>query len=455
MVCAAAFCVLYLDSTSKWWFEDDPTHFASAAAVRNPIAFFVDPQVMRRWGTGASLVPMHALSYWCDLRIFGVSAAAARVHSLVSTVLVCTLLFLCLTRYGADPRCSAVAAVLWLFLPATIAVHDYIGPRHYLEGLGWSLAACLVLHRICREPPGAPAWRDGALLLIFTVAAMLSKETYVATLPALLVLYGASRRRYWPGVMAAVLVIGYAWYRTAMLGPNAVYPQPAWNLGEYARSLWVLPYTFAAGSAGWAYYVGLAAFAAWAFSRDPRPVTKCVVLLLAVYAAGLVAAYPTAAALLLTHETPGTWYRAAFVPSTIALIAGAYMLGRWANRKVQLAALLIFVAIVAPGTQRTRAYWNRRLARSEVEGRFYLAHPDRLVYSEEEAYWFLPGLDRLYGVGRPHSVDKYAPTDPGAASALARFSTIWRQQDGAWTEDSALYARLRTQSADGRRPVIP
>lgn len=451
MALAAAFCVLYLGSTSRWWFEDDPTQFAAAAAIRSPVAIFLDPQVLRRWGTGASLVPMHVLSYWCDTQLFGISPMAARLHNLVSTVLVCGLVFLVLARFGADPICAALAAVLWLWLPATIAVHDYLATRHYIEGLGWSLAACYVLYRVCHEPPGASAMRDGAFLVVFTVAAILSKEIYVATLPTFIVLYGSWHRRYWPAAMAFLLVAGYSLYRAAMLGPVVVYPHPAWNLGEYVRFLSVLPYTFAAGPAGWVYYGALALGALWALTREPRSAARCVIVMFAVFAAGLVATYPTAAALLLTHETPGTWYRAAFISCTTAFIAGAYMLGRYANRRVQLAALCLFLAIVVPGMRRTRAYWNGRLARSEAEGRFYLAHPERLVYSEEEASWFLPGLDRLYGVARPHSVSKYALTDPGVRAMLERFPTIWRHRDAAWTEDPALYGFIAMRNTDGSR----
>jgi hypothetical protein len=448
MVFASAFCVLYLGSTSRWWFEDDPTHFALAAAVKNPVAIFVDPQVLRHWGTGASLVPMHVLSYWCDIQLFGISPMAARLHNLVSTVLVCWLLYLALTRFGADRACSAFAAGLWLWLPATIAVHYYLGPRHYIEGLGWSLAACCFLYRICHEPPGAPAMRDTAFLVVFTLAAILSKEIYVTTLLAFIVLYSFWHRRYWPGAMAVTLLPGYYWYRIAMLGSSIVYPHPAWSVGEYARSLRVLPYTFAASPSGWLYYGGLAVGAAWAFKREPRSVSRYVILMFVVFAAGLAATYPTAAALLLTYETPGTWYRAAFISCTVAFIAGAYMLGRYANRKIQLASLCIFIAIVVPGMERTRVYWNGRFVRSEAEGRFYLAHPDRLIYSEEDATWFLPGLDRLYGAAGPHYVSKNELTGPHVREMLDRFSTVWRYQDATWVEDRALYVLIQGQNAE-------
>jgi hypothetical protein len=86
----------------------------------------VDPQVMRHWGTGASLVPC-ALSYWFDLRMFGIAPGRADPNLLDRVV--CGLLFPCSFVLGR-PACSAVAADSALSR-ATIAVR-LPGPRHYI-----------------------------------------------------------------------------------------------------------------------------------------------------------------------------------------------------------------------------------------------------------------------------------------------------------------------------------
>jgi hypothetical protein len=452
---ATLFVVFGLGSTSAWWFEDDPLQFATAASISNPVAIFTDLGVLRRWGTGASLVPMQILSYWIDTHAFGVSATAARVHDAIATIACAFLVYLVLSTFGAPPATAAVAAGSWLCLPATIAVHEFTSARHYMEGLCWSLAAVCVLQSVCRRPPSKSAARWTLLFILLAAAAMLSKETYAASLATFAIPYAIARRRHGIAGGVAVMLLACVAYRFAMLGSADAYPHPAFAANDYLRYLRALPYTLAAGTWGWILVLVLAAAAADAFRRQTLPAARACLLFGAVLAAGLAAAYPTAPAVLLTHETPGTWYRAVFLASTVTLLWGAYLLGRFATPRWRLAALIVAAVVVLPGTVRTRTYWQARLARSEEEGRFYLAHTDRLVYSEEDADWFLPGLDRLYGVPQSHFVSKNQRRGPAARRMLERFPAIWRYGDGRWKPDAGLYAALLTENAaapEARRP---
>ncbi len=455
LVFATLFVVFWLASTSAWWFEDDPLQFAAAASISSPAAIFTDPGILRRWGTGASLVPMQVLSYWIDTHAFGISPTAARVHDAIATVACVLLVSLVLSRFGVPPVTSAVAAGLWLCLPATIAVHEFTSARHYMEGLAWSLAAVCVLEGLYRRPPGGSAGLTLLFFLLLLVAAMLSKETYAASVPAFAIPYSIAHRRRGVAAGTAVLVMAYAAYRFAMLGSGDAYPHPAISAGDYLRYLRALPYTFSAGALGWILVPMLVAPAAWALRREPGPALRSCLLLAGVLAAGLAAAYPTAPAVLLTHETPGTWYRAVFLASTVVFLWGAYLVGRYALPRWRVAALLVTLAAVLPGTVRTRAYWQARLARSEEEGRFYLTHPDRLVYSEEDADWFLPGLDRLYGVAHGHFVSKNQRSGPAARPMLERFPAIWRYRDGRWEADPELYEALLSENAAVREAPRP
>ncbi len=445
VIFTVAYGVVFLRSTSKWWFEDDPLQFARAAAISSPFDIFVDPRVLHGWGTGASLVPMHVLSYWLDVRFFGISPEAARIHSLGSLCLVVLLMYLFLVRLGLAPAAAASAGVLWLGLPATVAVFEFLGTRHYLEGLGWSLAAGLLLIRVGQSPPDERRTPESLLLLLCASAAMLSKEIYVTTLPVFLLAYALWRRRRVLAAAAPALVVAYAVYRRAMLGSGASYPHPPFGVAEYLSYLRVLPYTFSASDAGWIFYAGLAAVAAWASWRS-RAGRRAGFLLTALLAAALAATYPTVPAVLLTYRTPGTWYRAVFVIHTIALLGLAYLVGRYGRATLRIGALVVALAVLVPGAVRTRRHWDEGFARSEAEGRFYLAHPDRLVYSEEPAYWFLPGLDALYDVRPPHSVGRYDPSRAYLQELLRQHSTIWRRGDGTWIEDDALYASLRAEA---------
>jgi hypothetical protein len=444
---AVVFVTLFLRSTSAWWFEDDPLQFAAAASIPQPAAPFIDPSVLRHWGTGASLVPLQVLSYWIDTHAFGVSPTAARIHDAVGTVACALLVFLALSRFGVPSVTSAVAACLWLCLPSTIAVHEFTSARHYVEGLAWSLAAVCVLDAICRHPPGKSTVGLTLLFFLLTGAAMLSKETYAVSLTVFAIPYALSHRRRPLAGAIAVLGIAYVVYRLALLGAGDAYPHPSMGPGDYVRYLLVLPYTLTAGTRGWVLVAILAVAAAWALRRHAGSAARSLLLFAAVFAAGLAATYPTAPAVLLTHETPGTWYRAVFLASTVTLIWIAYLLGSSASRPWQIAVLVAALGVILPGTIRTRAYWHARFDRSEEEGRFYLAHPDRLVYSEEDADWFLPGLDRLYGGSRNHFVSKNRRGGPAVRQMLEQFPAIWRYRDGHWETDTALYEALLTENA--------
>ncbi len=84
------------------------------------------------------------------------------------------------------------------------------------------------------------------------------------------------------------------------------------------------------------------------------------------------------------------------------------------------------VAVVAAGAFLTIRTGEALHDRYRVEGQFYLAHPDRLVYSELPAWWFLVGIDDLYRVPERHYLVPGRPGQPGDAERLAKFGSVWR-----------------------------
>jgi hypothetical protein len=242
------------------------------------------------------------------------------------------------------------------------------------------------------------------------------------------------------------MAILYLAYRRALLGSGAEYPHGTITPTGYLRYLSVLPHTLSASRWGAALLVVLAILAADAVRRKGWPAARDIALFGALLVAGLAAVYPTAPSVAMAFETPGTWYRAVFILSSLVMIGGAYLAGRYAPRHVALFSLLVAAAIILPGTIRARSYWRARLAAAESEGRFYLEHPDRLVFSEEDADWFLPGLDRLYGLSGGHAISKNRPTGAEVREQLARHPTIWRRSDGVWREDRELYETLRRRN---------
>jgi hypothetical protein len=238
------------------------------------------------------------------------------------------------------------------------------------------------------------------------------------------------------------MAILYLAYRRALLGPGAEYPHGTITPAEYLRYLSVLPHTLSASRWGVALLIPLAMLAVDAVRRNGWPAGRAVALFATLLIGGIAAVYPTAPSVAISFETPGTWYRAVFIVSSLVMIGGAYLAGRHASRRVALSSLFVAAAIILPGTVRTRSYWRGRLAAAESEGRFYLDHPDRLVFSEEDADWFLPGLDRLYELPGGHSISKNRLTGADVRERLARYSMIWRRSNGVWREDRELYDSL-------------
>jgi len=445
-LCACLYSIFWLQSTQKWWYEDDPVQYSAAAQVSNPIDIFLDPRTLRNFGTGASVVPMQVLSYWFDTKFFGVSPRAAYMHSLVSLVVVVLLLYTALALYTGKVAASAWIAVIWMFLPATVAVHFFLATRHYMEGLGWSLLAGIFLYLHINRPSQGARHLLVLAILVSTVLAMLSKEIYVATL-SFVFLYSFFKRRYCLCIASIVLGVLYLAYRFWIVGLASHYPVDTLGVRSYLKYLAILPYTFAASASGYAAYLAL--FIGCVLLLLRRPVaesSKIILIVLATLASTLIATYPTAAAILITYKIPGTWYRSPFLLNTLVLLFVGYLFVRYLPPRSQLLGLLAAFAILVPGAQETVTHWTGRFARSEQEAKFYLSNPDKLLFSEEAAHWFIPGVGTLYNVPAPHYISSLFTDGPDAKAMLALYPTIWRYRDGHFVQDSALYQSLVGES---------
>lgn len=330
-------------------------------------------------------------------------------------------------------------------LPSTISVHLYLSARHYLEGAAWALGACLAALCLWNREDLPERWkrRLPAGIAVAAVLAMLCKETYAAIVPGFLLLEAIFRRRYRAAAGAALLAIAYAGYRSWMLGNGARYPVPPLPKGRMFEFLRILPYTLTSNPAGYLVCAGLVLCAAALLllrREDPwEGIASFGVLLLV----GIASIYPAAAAVLETFRTPGTWYRTLVVVHSVALLAAATLLAAVASRRWKMVACALFAAVLVPGTISARSWWMERFERSEAEARFYLANPDKLVYSEENAAWYLTGVDKLYGIRRSHFVSAGRRGEPTSRERARQFRTIWRFRAGRFVEDGALYREIR------------
>lgn len=70
-------------------------------------------------------------------------------------------------------------------------------------------------------------------------------------------------------------------------------------------------------------------------------------------------------------------------------------------------------------------------ASAELEGKFYLNNPDKVLLSEQEAWWFIPGVNWMYRVKTPH----YVLAKDLAASKRKPGVPLWRLKDGSFVPE--------------------
>jgi hypothetical protein len=261
--------------------------------------------------------------------------------------------------------------------------------------------------------------------LLSVAAALLCKEIYVAVLPPVLLLYSWRFRERALGIATVVIVCGYIVYRDWMIGPAFAYNMPFLRPGQYLAFLAKLPYTISANDGGYL-ICGILLVLVVLFYRGGTKHSVSILLgFLALFAFSLAAVFPVSLPLYGTVRLPGTWYRIVFIPHTIALICLGYLTVRSVSRRIRTAIAVILLVVLLPGLDKTRRFWVERTTSAEREGKFYLQNPDKVLLSEQEAWWFIPGIQAMYNVSPPHYV---FAKDLQNGQAIP--PTVWRFRNG-------------------------
>jgi hypothetical protein len=431
---ALAFSIGYLHLLSRWWYEDDPGHQQRMMLIANPAAIFLDPAIQRHFGIGRAIVPMQILSQWIDARLFGANPLPVYAHSAVSLAATCMAVVLLLHRLTNDRLVAGLGGLLFLALPTTMAVHLFITARHYLEGFLFLILTIFLADR-------KQIW---AALVVGGIA-MLFKETYAATVLVFLFVHGLFHRDRREIVGTLLLGLFYFAYRLWVLGFDLSYSERPLAFGEIGIFLYGLAYSISASPAG--VLIAFVAIFLTGMGLMQRTARRPIAIALAVFGVALISILPVATAVVITYQTPGTWYRVPFILAALLVIGLVWGAARLLPRPVALIVLVLAIALILPGTERTHQYWDGRMAAAEREGRFYLENPDKLLYSEEEAWWFIRGVHELYQVDDIHYLNAAQPTDPLTQPALARAPTIWRYRKGSFQPDDQLYQSLRTKNS--------
>lgn len=211
---------LQAPALAAWWTRDDPCLLRSLEA-HGALAHGTDPAVWQQLSTNV-FMPWQLLSLGLDYQLFGLGPRGFYLHQLLAVGLVVLLAHRLLCRWMPGPV-SGLA--VWFFAASApfYGVGQQLMNRHYLEGLGFSLAAMLLY-----RPDGleGSSWRSPRNLasagLYFCAAA--AKEVFVP-LPLLLFTLPPSRslRPGWRVRLAMLgphltLSIVYLAWRTRMLG---------------------------------------------------------------------------------------------------------------------------------------------------------------------------------------------------------------------------------------------
>jgi hypothetical protein len=436
---ALIYYALFLQSFSHWWFEDDPGQFAFVRHISNPLSFFTDIHVIKGFGAGGAIAPFQAVSEWIDSHIAYRSVRLATWHNVVSLAVTLFLFFHVLRRFAFTTGASVVLVGLWLCLPATIAVNEFLATRHYLEGFAASLLAIIVAQSLATGS-WRENWKSIAVLSIAVAHAALYKEVFAVATPVFLAIYLSVCGRKRAAAATLVLLGLFFAYRYWVFGANVSWGTQFLGPIEYLQLLSRMPYSMA-GNFGGYLLIAVICIAFVASYRHRAIPLFTIAGGLFLLAAELAVIYPISFPINQDWLQRGTWDRGLFVLTTTLLIMGGYLIARMQfNKRNVFIAGLAFLVLV-PGAVRAKQSWHQAMLRYKQEGKFYLEHPDRLLYSELPAGWFFHGLVALYDIPNRHDIP-VAKRNQISRKELEPYPTIWRFTDGKFVPDPALYAEL-------------
>jgi hypothetical protein len=201
-----------------------------------------------------------------------------------------------------------------------------------------------------------------------------------------------------------------------------------------------------AGNFGGYVLVVLAVVALILFARQQARPGRFLIYSALIIGSAVAVIYPVAFPVSLQWREHGTWCRALFLLGSGLLMAGCIAWFHSPFRAARGAVLILAFVILIWGGVLTRNEWQRLMLQSKREGTFYVAHPDRLFYSEVPGGFFLDGVRVLYDIPVRHHVfspDRERPP----AEIINRHQTIWRVVNGKYVEDPQLFAELKAKAA--------
>lgn len=430
--------LLFLQTVTDFWFDDDATLYAFVSGVGDPSAFFLSQKVLS--ASGFSFTPVQMLSYWFDLKFGGIDPQVAYIHSSISFLLTSVMLFR-IMRFSESIFFSLVITVFWMILPSTIVVQEFIGTRHYMEG--FLLMLCSVYFCIINTSVVTPSQRTIVTFfsLSFLFCAMLCKEIYVTAGPTFLFLIFLYKRRFWEAGSVIGVSALYALYRLWAIGLSSKYPTPGFDLENYLEFVVKLPYIFTGNYGGYFLLACVFLYGVYLVLKKRYSLVAIVFFALLIVLS-LATIYSGSSYLSADWQSRGTWYRLVFLLNSLILIGGALIFRSSDHTCAKIVFLLLFISLVH-GAYITRNHWNTLKDRYAKMGLFYIEHDEKIVYSEVPAYWYLGGIKKLYGLKHPYILShspknfKYDQSED--------IHEVWRYKNGEMVGDKELWQKLKSK----------
>ena len=449
------FSRLYLD----WWFEDDVNHIAYVGLNPDPVDYFTSKKTIHNFSFGRTLTPMLPLSFWIDQRMAPRSETFAYFHTILALLFTVLLMYRVLKPY-LTAKGALAASGLWLFLPSTFAVVEFLAARHYLEGLMWSLAALLCARRaqVLVPEDGAllHAWKSLSWTLLAGLcffAAACCKELYVTSTFLLLIAFFGKAKNY--RAMALIFAMGglYAAYRIWAIGLNGSGLGAEWASFRNLRLFFARwPYILTGNRGGYVLIAALLAVLAILLVQN-RAYWKTLGWAALHLGIAFITIFPVSIHLAASYQQHGTWHRVAFLFNTMALIGACWLVYKAHHKYTAQALCLLSCIFLLEGAHTTTQKWDVQKNMYRQEAAFYLANPDKLLYSTLPAPWFILGVQMAYNKHQPaHFITPTMFRDQ-VPEMLRRFPTLWRRIGDDYQPDPALRGVILQNYWDGVKPL--
>jgi hypothetical protein len=301
-----------------------------------------------------------------------------------------------------------------------------------MEGMLFSALAFVLLQRI-REFRFRIRFFSWIAIFACLITALLSKETHLPVVFGILLFFSLRYRDKRLAIAACLLTIVYFAYRYSMIGIASSYDMPFLNPEQSIRYFFKLPYTFFCNYGG--YYWGTIVFALiMYFGRGKLHFdNKFLALFIAILILSFGVIFTASYGLYFSIRTPGPWYRIMFSIHSLALLGCGYMVVRFIPSRIQAIIFLAALILSSYGIHKSKALWTGMAISAEREGKFYAANPDKILLSEQQAAFFIPGVHAMYS---PTAPPHFVHINDLAKTKLAPGAVLWRFRNGEFVPDS-------------------